>query len=123
MLDRLHRHLTVVFSLRSFPKGHLGEELKDENDNKTGGPGELFFLPSCEDGKAYIRCYFEHASFISCVNQAHKADTCLLCQATSTYRYLDRRNIEQLTDDFYTSNGSLSQKDDVVLLLLLMAIG
>ncbi|OXG14905.1 hypothetical protein C361_05613 [Cryptococcus neoformans Tu259-1] len=103
LLDRLHRHLTVVFSLRSFPKGHLGEELKDENDNKTGGPGELFFLPSCEDGKAYIRCYFEHA--------------------TSTYRYLDRRNIEQLTDDFYTSNGSLSQKDDVVLLLLLMAIG
>lgn len=103
LLDRLHRHLTVVFSLRSFPKGHLGEELKDENDNKTRGAGELFFLPSCEDGKAYIRCYFEHA--------------------TSTYRYLDRRNIEQLTDDFYASNGSLSQKDDVVLLLLLMAIG
>ncbi|WVQ91202.1 hypothetical protein IAS59_004999 [Cryptococcus gattii] len=102
LLDRLHRHLTVVFSLRSFPKGHLGEELKDENDNNRGAD-ELFFLPSCEDGKAYIRCYFEHA--------------------TSTYRYLDRRNIEQLTDDFYASNGSLSQKDDVALLLLLMAIG
>nr|KIR88089.1 hypothetical protein I308_01140 [Cryptococcus tetragattii IND107] len=101
LLDRLHRHLTVVFSLRSFPKGHLGEELKDENDNKRGAD-ELFFLPSCEDGKAYIRCYFEHASSIL---------------------YLDRRNIEQLTDDFYASNGSLSQKDDVALLLLLMAIG
>ncbi|KIR56794.1 hypothetical protein I315_00982 [Cryptococcus gattii Ru294] len=101
LLDRLHRHLTVVFSLRSFPKGHLGEELKDENDNNRGAD-ELFFLPSCEDGKAYIRCYFEHASSIL---------------------YLDRRNIEQLTDDFYASNGSLSQKDDVALLLLLMAIG
>ncbi|KIR59383.1 hypothetical protein I314_04907 [Cryptococcus bacillisporus CA1873] len=101
LLDRLHRHLTVVFSLRSFPKGHLGEELKDENDNKRGAD-ELFFLPSCEDGKAYIRCYFEHAGYIL---------------------YLDRRNIEQLTDDFYASNGSLSQKDDVALLLLLMAIG
>lgn len=121
MLDRLHRHLTVVFSLRSFPKGHLGEELKDENDNKRGAD-ELFFLPSCEDGKAYIRCYFEHASSILFANRA-KTDVCFFWQATSTYRYIDRRNIEQLTDDFYASNGSLSQKDDVALLLLLMAIG
>ncbi|KIR25813.1 hypothetical protein I309_05378 [Cryptococcus deuterogattii LA55] len=49
LLDRLHRHLTVVFSLRSFPKGHLGEELKDENDNKRGAD-ELFFLPSSTSG-------------------------------------------------------------------------
>lgn len=74
LLDRLHRHLTVVFSLRSFPKGHLGEELKDENDNKRGAD-ELFFLPSCEDGKAYIRCYFEHAGYILSANRA-KTDVC-----------------------------------------------
>ncbi|WVQ83937.1 hypothetical protein IAT38_006081 [Cryptococcus sp. DSM 104549] len=102
LLDRLHRHLTVVFSLRSFPKGHLGEGQQDENDLYDHDEGMLF-LPPYKDGEAYIQCYFEHA--------------------TSTYRYLERHQIERLVEEFYAANGALGHKDDVVLLLLLMASG
>ncbi|WVF69663.1 hypothetical protein IAT40_004442 [Kwoniella sp. CBS 6097] len=99
LLDRLHRHLIVVYSLRSFPKGHVGDAKDDCGDKGISG----FFLPSHEEGKAYIQCYFDHA--------------------TSTYRYLDRKTIERLTDLFYDQAGASTHADDVVLLLVLMAIG
>lgn len=68
LFDRFYCYFIVVFFLWFFFKGYLGEELKDENDNKIGGLGELFFFFFCEDGKVYIRCYFEYVSFILCVN-------------------------------------------------------
>ncbi|OCF30790.1 hypothetical protein I316_07598 [Kwoniella heveanensis BCC8398] len=99
LLDRLHRHLIVVYSLRSFPKGHVGDAKDEYGDKGISG----FFLPSHEEGNAYIQCYFDHA--------------------TSTYRYLNRKTIERLTDVFYDQAGASTQPDDVVLLLVLMAIG
>ncbi|WVQ98194.1 hypothetical protein IAU59_005316 [Kwoniella sp. CBS 9459] len=99
LLDRLHRHLIVVYSLRSFPKGHLGDTKEEYWEKDISG----FFLPSREEGRAYIQCYFDHA--------------------TSTYRYLDRATIETLTDVFYDQAGAATHADDVVLLLVLMAIG
>ncbi|WVQ77508.1 hypothetical protein IAR50_007194 [Cryptococcus sp. DSM 104548] len=102
LLDKLHRHLTVVFSLRSFPKGNLTDQHKDETVNSAQDE-KLFFLPTCQDGKAYINCYFEHA--------------------TSTYRYLDKQHTEKLVDRFYASEGDMTAKEDTVLVLLLMATG
>ncbi|ODO11365.1 hypothetical protein I350_00144 [Cryptococcus amylolentus CBS 6273] len=102
LLDKLHRHLTVVFSLRSFPKGNSVEGQRDRTLDGIHDDG-LFFLPTCQDGKAYIKCYFEHA--------------------TSTYRYLERQQTERLVEEFYGNQGDGMQKEDIVLLLLLMATG
>lgn len=56
-LERVHRHLSVVFALRSFPRGQAfeSEDGKDEPDLSS------FFLPPQEEGLAYVRCFFEQA--------------------------------------------------------------
>jgi hypothetical protein len=59
LLDRLHRHLTLVFSLRSFPKGGNVGDTEEELDIASIS---TFFLPAQADGKAYVQCYFEHVS-------------------------------------------------------------
>lgn len=56
LLDRLHQHLKIVFSLRSFPNGNTAQGESDVTDEELSS----FFLPSIEEGRAYIKCYFDH---------------------------------------------------------------
>lgn len=119
LVDRLHRHLRIVFSLRSFPNGTAAQA---ENDIAEDGLS-TFFLPPIEEGRAYIKCYFDHVG-ICCLETLPLHHRPLsIHQATSTYRYLDRSSIEDLTERFYSDGESPPGVDDSVLIIILMAIG
>lgn len=60
-IERIHRHLTVTFSLRSFPRGHNAES---EDAAEAAFSFANFLLPAREDATAYVKCYFEHVSAV-----------------------------------------------------------
>jgi len=59
-LASIHRHLSTVFSLRAQPKGRENEDLLEPDKGIAS-----FFLPTKEEGLAYVRCYFEHVRPLS----------------------------------------------------------
>ncbi|KAI5474159.1 hypothetical protein MNV49_004077 [Pseudohyphozyma bogoriensis] len=98
-IEKLHRHLTVAFGLRSFPRGlSVDTELTSEVDFDFAS----FFLPGREEGAAMLTCYFEHAA--------------------TSYRFVDRSTVEGFFKKFYDNPASLG-KDETVLLLMLLAAG
>ncbi|ORY54882.1 fungal-specific transcription factor domain-domain-containing protein [Leucosporidium creatinivorum] len=102
-IERLHRHLKVTFSLRSFPRGGKGV---DDEEMATEGDFDFatFFLPPRDEAFSYLTCQFE--------------------QAAATYRYLDRAEVEAAAGSFYNgSAATTTSSDSVILLLLVMAVG
>ncbi|BGP38802.1 hypothetical protein JCM10449v2_002739 [Rhodotorula kratochvilovae] len=98
-LASIHRHLSAVFSLRAVPQGRPNDDLL-EPDRSLGS----FFLPSKEEGLAYVRCYFDHAA--------------------STYRFVDDEDVTALATRFFEQDPALlADPESTALLLAVMAVG
>lgn len=99
-VDQLHTHLKVTFALRSFPRsGHSAEEEEPLSNGDLG----LLFLPTRQEAEHFVNCYF--------------------VQASATYRYLDRAQVERDLTHFYDHGAQKTEASVVVLLLLVMAVG
>ncbi|KPV76203.1 uncharacterized protein RHOBADRAFT_52243 [Rhodotorula graminis WP1] len=98
-LASIHRHLSTVFSLRAQPKGRENEDLLEPDKGIAS-----FFLPTKEEGLAYVRCYFEHAS--------------------STYRFVDEEDVTALADRFFARDPeAIADAESTALLLAVLATG
>lgn len=97
-LNRIHRHLTNTASLSSFPRG-----VSFERERKLDATTDLLFLPDKATSQSYVQCFFDHASV--------------------TYRYLDRRTIDDLLNRFYEPESQSSKDERGLVLLLVLSLG
>ncbi|BGP46905.1 hypothetical protein JCM10450v2_002756 [Rhodotorula kratochvilovae] len=88
-----------LFSLRAVPQGRPNDDLLEQDKSLAS-----FFLPSREEGLAYVRCYFDHAA--------------------STYRFVDDEDVSALATRFCEQDPALlADPESTALLLAVMAVG
>lgn len=107
-----------MFSLRAQPQEREHDDLLEPDKGMVS-----FFLPTIEEGLAFVRCYFEHVrkfrspSTTSGFSYSHT-------QASSTYRFVDEEDITALAHRFFARDPVvLADIESTALLLAVMATG